>query len=342
MAAHACRPCSCARAVLTRTAADAAFHHGKVGDGPLIRSRVKLLEEARRCSVQQSTCTPHLTCTLLLPRLPQGIANFDFAKGMEAPNAFVLVHDMREAPLASVLVSSDASSGIVQMVKTANEYYPDMSVKHVFLYPPTMLSALLLMLKPFLSSRTQRKLLWAPHGSELLTLLQLMPLSAIPARHGGFGGLGPPAGEVAEADVAAGQEHNVTLRTMGEGNEAHWLVSVTDHSIDLRVEFVPLGADKRGGAAVQLLSTATVVVGDASIAACTGAVEGSFVATQAGNVRLTFDNAASWVTAKHVFYAAGVRAVPLRPAPPAPAAPAPSLFSTVASQDADAPPGSAV
>jgi hypothetical protein len=28
---------------------DAAFHHGKVGDGPLIRSRVKLLEAVRLC-----------------------------------------------------------------------------------------------------------------------------------------------------------------------------------------------------------------------------------------------------------------------------------------------------
>lgn len=264
---------------------------------------------------------------------------------MDAPNAFVLVHDMREAPLASVLMSSEASSGMIQMVKTANEYYPDMSIKHVFLYPPTLLSAVLLMLKPFLSSRTQRKLLWAPHGAELLTLLQLMPLASIPARHGGFGGLSPPCGEVCEADVAAGREHSVTLRTMGVGNEASWLVSVTDHSIDLRVEFVPLAAEKRGDAGVTLLSCQTIVVGDSSIAACTGAVEGSFVAATAGSVRLTFDNASSWMTAKHVFYAAGVRATPLRPQPVQPAAPQPSLFATVAaaaSKDAEAPPGSAV
>lgn len=37
---------------------------------------------------------------------------------------------MREAPLSSVLLSADASSGVVAMVKTANANYPDMSVKH--------------------------------------------------------------------------------------------------------------------------------------------------------------------------------------------------------------------
>jgi hypothetical protein len=255
----------------------------------------------------------------------QGIASFDFAAGLSAPNAFVLVHDMRDAPLASLLVSSDASSGVVQMVKTANEYYPDMSVQHVFLYAPTLLSTVLVMLKPFLSARTQRKLVWAPPGGELLTLLQLMPLPSIPARHGGFGGLGPPAGEVAEAEIAAGREVSVSLRTMGEGSQAHWLVSVADHSIVLRVEFVPLGADKRaggggggssvpgggsGGSGITLISSTTVVVGDPSPAACTGAIEGAHIATQAGHVRLTFDNGTSWVTSKHVFYAAGVRAVP--------------------------------
>ena len=278
---------------------DAAFHHGKVGDGPLIRQRVKILEE--------------------------GISNFDLSKGMDAPNGFVLVHDMREAPLGSLLVSSDASSGMIQMVKVANENYPDMSIKHVFLYAPTLLSAVLVMLKPFLSSRTQRKLLWAPHGSELLTLLQLMPLSSIPARHGGFGGLGPPAGEVTDVDVPAGREQAVTLRTMAEGNEAHWLVSVMDHSIELRAEFVPLG-----GGAVQLLRTRTVTVGDATVANCSGAVEGSFVATQAGNVRLTFDNVSSWMTPKRVLYAAGVRLVPLA------GAGGPSLFSAIAGDAAAA------
>lgn len=223
---------------------------------------------------------------------------------------------MREAPLASLLVSADASSGVVQMVKTANEHYPDMSVRHVFLYAPTLLHAVLLMLKPFLSSRTQRKLVWAPLGAELLTLLQLMPLGAIPARHGGFGGLGPPAGEVQEAEVAAGREHCVSLRTMAEGAQAHWLVSLADHSIVLRAEFIPLGADKRaGGEGVQLLETTTVVVGDPVVATCTGAVEGAFTATQAGHVRLTFDNVASWLTAKHVFYAAGVRDTPVAVVP---------------------------
>ncbi len=292
-------------------------------------------------------------CPLPLPC--QGIANFDFAAGLSAPNAFVLVHDMRDAPLASLLVSTDASSGVVQMVKTANEYYPDMSVKHVFLYPPTLLSAVLLMLKPFLSGRTQRKLLWAPAGTELLTLLQLMPLGAIPARHGGFGGLGPPAGEVSEAEVAAGREVCVSLRTMGEGSQAHWLVSVADHSIALRVEFVPLGADKRagggggggagGGSGVQLLSATTVVVGDPSPAACTGAVEGAHIATQAGHVRLTFDNGTSWLTAKHVFYAAGVRTVPieLRAAPPPRAAPEELALGGAPAEPAPPPPpGSAV
>lgn len=43
---------------------DAAFHCGRVADGPLIRSRVKVLE--------------------------QGIAAFDFARGAAAPNAFLL------------------------------------------------------------------------------------------------------------------------------------------------------------------------------------------------------------------------------------------------------------
>jgi len=313
---------------------DAAFHHGKVGDGPLIRSRVKLLEA--------------------------GIAKFDFAAGLDAPNAFVLVHDMRDAPLASLLVSADASSGVVQMVKTANEYYPDMSIKHVFLYAPTLLSGVLLMLKPFLSSRTQRKLLWAPPHAELLTLLQLMPLSAIPARHGGFGGLGPPAGEVNEAEVAAGREVCVALRTMGEGSQAHWLVSVADHTVALRVEFVPLASARGGGSGIQLLESTTVVVGDASPGACTGTVEGAHLATQAGHVRLTFDNAASWLTAKHVFYAAGVRATPI-PLKPRTAgggiAPAPRTVAARASgymradayapppaplSDAEAPPGSAV
>jgi len=278
----------------------------------------------------------------------QGIANFDFARGLEAPNAFVLVHDMREAPLASVLCSSDASSGIVQMVKIANEYFPDMSVKHVLLYPPTLMSGLLLMLKPFLSSRTQKKLLWAAHGQELLTLLQLMPLSTIPARHGGFAGLGPPAGEVQEADVAAGREHSVALRTMGPGEQAHWLVSVTDRSVGLRSEFVPLASDKRGTGSV-LIQEVTVVVGDASIAACTGAVEGSFVATQAGHVRLVFDNSASWVTAKHVFYCAGVRTTPIlttaQAVPVTGAAGGPTLFSAVAAEnapvDGGAPPAAA-
>jgi len=260
---------------------------------------------------------------------------------MEAPNGFVLVHDMREAPLGSLLVSSDASSGMIQMVKVANENYPDMSIKHVFLYAPTLLSAVLVMLKPFLSSRTQRKLLWAPHGQELLTLLQLMPISSIPARHGGFFGLGPPAGETMDVDVPAGREQSVTLRTMAEGNEAHWLVSLMDHSIELRAEFVPLGADKRGSGGVVRLGSRTVTVGDASVAACSGAVEGSYVATQAGNVRLIFDNVSSWMTVKRVLYAAGVRAVPLS-APMAAAEPAaPSLFSAIAA-DADAPPGSAV
>jgi hypothetical protein len=53
------RVCACvARGALTLLAcalvpvraADAAFHHGKVGDGPLIRSRVKLLEAVRLLS----------------------------------------------------------------------------------------------------------------------------------------------------------------------------------------------------------------------------------------------------------------------------------------------------
>ena len=294
----------------------------------------------------------------------QGIANFDFSAGLGAPNAFVLVHDMRDAPLASLLVSSDASSGVVQMVKTANEYYPDMSVQHVFLYAPTLMSAVLLMLKPFLSTRTQRKLLFAPPGQELLTLLQLMPLSSIPARHGGFGGLGPPAGEVQEADVPAGRETSVSLRTMGEGSQAHWLVSVADHSIMLRVEFVPLGAEKRvpggspsaasatGGNGITLLSTTTVVVGDASPANCTGAIEGAHIATQAGHVRLTFDNGTSWVTSKHVFYAAGVRTTPIPLASDVTAAAAAAAAaamepivrapSSPLASDADAPRGSAV
>ena len=310
---------------------------------------MKLLEAVRRLfwmsGVRLNNSSP--ACPTFYS---QGIANFEFSRGLGAPNAFVLVHDLREAPLAGVLVSSDASSGIIQMVKIANEYYPDMSVKHVLLYPPTLMSGILLMLKPFLSSRTQRKLLWAPHGQELLTLLQLMPLSAIPARHGGFGGLGPPAGEVQEADVAAGREHSVQLRTMGAGEQAHWLVSVTDRTCGLRVEFVPLGGEKRGG--VTLVQETTIVVGDSSIDACTGAVEGSFVASGAGHVRLIFDNSSSWVTAKHVFYAAGVRTVPL-PAAGAAAADAaahlavgevqaaegtggPTLFSTIAAT-ADAP-----
>jgi hypothetical protein len=208
------------------------------------------------------------------------------------------------------------------MVKTANEYYPDMSVKHVFLYAPTLLSAVLVMLKPFLSTRTQRKLVWAPPSGELLTLLQLMPLSAIPARHGGFAGLGPPAGQITEAEVPAGREVCVSLRTMAEGAQAHWMVSVADHSVALRVEFLPLGADNRGSAgnagataapAIELLSSMTVVVGDATPGNCTGAIEGSHIATCAGHVRLTFDNGTSWVTAKHVFYATGVRAVPVVP-----------------------------
>ena len=300
------------------------------------------------------------TLTRRLHTLTQGIANFNFGKGLDAPNAFVLIHDMREAPLASLLVSSDATSGVVQMVKTANEYYPDMSIKHVFLYAPALLSAVLLMLKPFLSSRTQRKLLWAPPAGELLTLLQLMPLGAIPARHGGFGGLGPPAGEVSEAEVAAGREVSVSLRTMGEGSQAHWLVSVADHTVGLRVEFVPLGADKRsggaggaggGGGAITLLSSSTVVVGDSNPSACTGAVEGAHVATQAGHVRLTFDNNSSWLTAKHVFYAAGVRTVPIplaaelkaaTAAAEAAAAAGAAEIERVKLSDALAPPGSAV
>lgn len=199
-----------------------------------------------------------------------------------------------------------------------------MSIKHVFLYAPTLLSAVLVMLKPFLSSRTQRKLLWAPHGSELLTLLQLMPLSSIPARHGGFAGLGPPAGEVTDVDVPAGREQTVTLRTMAEGNEAHWLVSVMDHSIELRAEFVPLG-----GGAVQQLGSRMVTVGDTTVANCSGAVEGSFVATQAGNVRLSFDNVSSWMTPKRVLYAAGVRLV-------AAGSGGPTLFSSIAGEQAAA------
>ena len=37
-------------------------------------------------------------------------------------------------------MSSEASSGIIQMVKMANDYYPDMSVRHVFLYAPALMS----------------------------------------------------------------------------------------------------------------------------------------------------------------------------------------------------------
>lgn len=71
----------------------------------------------------------------------QGIRGFDLSKGFEEPAAFVLVHDLRDAPLAGVLLSTEASHGMIQMVKIANDYYPDMSVRHVFLFAPTLMSA---------------------------------------------------------------------------------------------------------------------------------------------------------------------------------------------------------
>lgn len=183
-------------------------------------------------------------------------------KGFDEPTAFVLVHDLRDAPLAGVLLSTEASHGMVQMVKIANDYYPDMSIRHVFLYAPTLMSTVLAALKPFLStcvdppaparkrgggtrtccvpklcqvylrsparplllrtttrdrkqrgrrhvsfpfqaphanrvssplspcppplSRTQKKLIWAPRGGELVTLLSLIPIHQIPAKFGGF------------------------------------------------------------------------------------------------------------------------------------------------------------
>ena len=143
-------------------------------------------------------------------------------KGFDEPTAFILVHDLREAPIvraphllpgllrprsasaalapyssdpsrcsdpglcarrrsrapqAGVLVSPEASSGIIQMVKMANEYYPDMSIRHVFLNAPPLMSTLLSALKPFLSNRTQKKLIWAPSGQELQTLLQMVHIT---------------------------------------------------------------------------------------------------------------------------------------------------------------------
>lgn len=261
---------------------DAAFNSGNVADGPLIRSRIKLLE--------------------------QGIRKFDFSKGFDEPTAFVLVHDLREAPLAGVLVSPEASSGIIQMVKTANEYYPDMSIRHVFLHAPSLMSTMLSLLKPFLSNRTQKKLIWAPSGGELSTLLQLIPMTQIPAVYGGFFGLAQPEqATVTEIEVLPGRTETIRMRNMAPGNEARWVVSLAERDVSVRAEFIPLGNATRE--APMLLEEREVIVGDTSVEG-NGAYGGRYVAKEAGYVRLTFDNGLSWMTTKHVFYATGVRTDP--------------------------------
>lgn len=48
-----------------------------------------------------------------------------------------------------------------------------------------------------------------------------------------------------------------------------------------------------------------IVIGDSTVEG-NGTYNGTHTAKEAGNIRITFDNGTSWMTAKHVFYSAGV------------------------------------
>lgn len=48
-----------------------------------------------------------------------------------------------------------------------------------------------------------------------------------------------------------------------------------------------------------------IVIGDNAVEG-NGTYNGTHTAKEAGSIRITFDNGNSWMTAKHVFYAAGV------------------------------------
>ena len=206
--------------------------------------------------------------------LEEGVSMMSFEPG--SASAFSLVHDARDAPLASLLLDPAAQSAITGLVSAINDNYPEMSRRHVVLHAPPVISAVLALLRPVISEQTRRKFVVAPAGHELETLLTFLDVSEVLPAYGGFMGL-PAAGSPAESLRVGGSGATVELPALRAGDVLEWCASVASGSLPLRAEFVP--AEPR--AAPVLLPDAP-----AALDARRGAVGGRFEASRAGSARL--------------------------------------------------------